>query len=198
MGCKIRVLTHQIKRIQLSNSRNFDVQGLIESVRDAVSTRISGLTSQITKPTRADLRLAILSALEGTAKNGKDVIQAIAISSGGTWTPTSSEVYPLLEELTDEGLVSIKIDGERRVYKISKDGSKFLAESLAKAKPELSTKDKSSAAKSIINVDLIKSSSLLAQAVTQVAQDCSNEKQSEVVAILDEARRKTHAILAQD
>lgn len=182
----------------MSNSRNFDVQGLIESVRDAVSTRISGLTSQITKPTRADLRLAILSALEGTAKNGKDVIQAIAISSGGTWTPTSSEVYPLLEELTDEGLVSIKIDGERRVYKISKDGSKFLAESLTKAKPEMSTKDKTSTTRSIINVELIKSSSLLAQAVTQVAQDCSSEKQSEVIAILDEARRKTHAILAQD
>jgi DNA-binding PadR family transcriptional regulator len=188
-----------MKRTQLSNTRNFDVQGLIESVRDAVSTRISGLTNQMTKPSKADLRLAVLSALEGASRNGKEVIQSIQLASGGTWVPASSEIYPLLEELTDEGLVTIKIDGERRVYKLSKAGAKYLAETIQNAKPN--TPNQKSAAKSKgspINMELLKSSSLLAQAVTQVAQTCSTEKQAEVVAIIDEARRKTHSILAQD
>ena len=153
----------------------------------------------MTKPSKADLRLAVLSALEGSSKNGKEVIQSIQLASGGTWTPSSSEVYPLLEELTDEGLVTIKIDGERRVYKLSKAGSKHLAETIANSKPAAaSQKNESKNKGSVINVELLKSSSLLAQAVTQVAQTCSAEKQAEVVAIIDEARRKTHSILAQD
>ena len=183
----------------MPNSRNFDVQGLIESVRDAVSTRISGLSSQINKPSKADLRLAILSALEGSSKNGKEVISSIQIASGGNWTPLSSEVYPLLEELTDEGLLTIKIDGERRVYKISKAGAKHLAETMANTKPAAASPKKQVKGKgTLINVELLKSSSLLAQAVTQVAQLGSTEKQAEVVAIIDEARRKTNSILAQD
>lgn len=151
------------------------------------------------KVSKADLRLAILNSVEGSAKNGKEVMQTILLASGGRLTPSSSEIYPTLEELVDEGHLAIKIDGERRTYKLTKSGAEFLAQNIQAASESKKTEaaqNRNSSSKA--TVELLKSSSLLAQAVSQVSQACDNDRQAEIIAILDEARRKTYAILAQE
>lgn len=182
----------------MSNQSNFDFQGIFDSLREAVSSRLNVLNQQVVKVSKGDLRLAILSSVEGSAKNGKEVIQSIALASGGRLNPSTSEIYPALEELADEGFLAIKIDGERRTYKLTKSGAEHLAETIKTASMSMKSENATTESGSKVTVELLKSSSLLAQAVGQVSQTCDNAKQAEVIEILDEARRKTYAILAQD
>ena len=182
----------------MNNSMNFDLRELVESARNALSSRMGTMGPVMQKPSKTDLRLAVLNSLSGESKNGKEVIQAIAISSANTWVPSSSEVYPLLEELTDEGLLSIKIDGERRVYKVTKAGSKALAEETAKREvmPESSAKT-TSGSRVQQSGHLLKSSSALAHAISQVLQNGSPAQQDKANKAVEEARKKIYTILAE-
>lgn len=104
-----------------SSSSGFDLREAVDSLRDAFTPRgsRSGWGSN-EKP--RDLRAAILIALQHEAKNGHQVMQAITAASGGVWMPAASEVYPMLQQLTDEGLVSTQHDAERTVYTLTDAG----------------------------------------------------------------------------
>jgi DNA-binding PadR family transcriptional regulator len=177
----------------------FDVSELIDGIRGMVSSAMYGSNKMSsTSPSVSDLRLAVLSILKSDAKNGKEVIEAISIVSGGTWTPKKSSIYPLLEELTDEELVAIKIEKELRVYSLTKKGKAYLAEELGKKQE---TKDKPESSKNNwveINSAGVKASVKLAQALAQVAQSGTPDKQKRATELVDETRRKVHAILAED
>lgn len=97
-----------------------DIREALENLRDAVMARTGGMAGGW--GARGDLRTAILSALGGDPKNGHQVMQAIAAASGGAWMPTAGQVYPMLQQLTDEGLLSAHIDGERTVYALTDAG----------------------------------------------------------------------------
>ncbi len=177
----------------------FDVSEMIDGIRGMVSSAMNGSNRTGTAaPSAADLRMAVLSVLKGDAKNGKEVIQAISVVSGGTWTPKKSSIYPLLEELTDEELVAIKIEKELRVYSLTKKGKTYLAEELAKKQE---AKDKPASSKNNwveINSAGVKASVKLAQALAQVAQTGTPDQQKRATDLVDETRRKVHAILAED
>jgi DNA-binding PadR family transcriptional regulator len=177
----------------------FDVSEVIDGIKGMVSSAMTTSSKIGSKsPTAADLRIAVLSVLKGDAKNGKEVIQAISVVSGGTWTPKKSAIYPLLEELTDEELVAIKIEKELRVYSLTKKGKTYLADELAKKEE---AKDKPSSSKNNwveINSAGVKASVKLAQALAQVAQTGTPDQQKRATELVDETRRKVHAILAED
>jgi DNA-binding PadR family transcriptional regulator len=184
----------------MSNSpMKFDVSEMIDGIRGMVSSAMNGANRMgSASPSAADLRIAVMSALKGDSKNGKEVIEAISIASGGTWTPKKSSIYPLLEELTDEELVAIKIEKELRVYSLTKKGKAYLAEELAKKQE---TKDKPASSKNNwveINSAGVKASVKLAQALAQVAQTGTPDQQKRATELVDETRRKVHAILAED
>lgn len=118
-------------------SNGSEIREALENLRDAVMARTGGVPAGwggwgawggrdagAGRGGRGhgDLRTAILSALGGEAKNGHQVMQAIAAASGGAWMPTAGQVYPMLQQLTDEGLLSAHVDGERTVYTLSDAG----------------------------------------------------------------------------
>ncbi len=177
----------------------FDVSEMIDGMRGMVSSVMNGSNKMgSVSPSATDLRMAVLSVLKGDAKNGKEVIQAISVVSGGTWTPKKSSIYPLLEELTDEELVAIKIEKELRVYSLTKKGKTYLAEELKK-KQEPKDKPASSRNNWVeINSAGVKASVKLAQALAQVAQTGTADQQKRATDLVDETRRKVHAILAED
>lgn len=147
----------------------FDVSEMIDGIRGMVSSAVSGASKMSSSsPSAIDVRIAVMSVLKGDAKNGKEVIQAIALASGGTWTPKSSSIYPLLEEMTDEGLVSIKIEKELRVYSLTKSGKAALAEALAKVE-EKKTKPSSPSSTNWLDMNTtnLKAGAKLAQALTK-------------------------------
>lgn len=102
-----------------------EIREALENLRDAVMARTGG--GQGGARQHGDLRTAILSALGGEAKNGHQVMQAIAAASGGAWMPTAGQVYPMLQQLTDEGLLSAQADGERTVYTLTEAGREAAA-----------------------------------------------------------------------
>lgn len=182
-----------------NSSMKFDVSEVIDGIRGMVSSAMNSASKMGSKtPSAMDIRVAVMSVLKGDDKNGKEVIQAISLASGGAWTPKKSEIYPLLEELTDEGLVSIKIEKELRVYSLTKKGKVLLSDELSKIEEKKDNPNGSKTNWVEINSEGVKASVKLAQALAQVAQYGTPEQQKRATELVNETRRKVHAILAED
>jgi DNA-binding PadR family transcriptional regulator len=77
---------------------------------------------------RGDVRAAILLALEEQPMHGYQLIQEIDERSGGVWHPSPGAIYPALALLEDEGLVSITVDGGRKMASLSDAGRSYIEE----------------------------------------------------------------------
>ncbi len=60
---------------------------------------------------RGWLRPWILSVIGRSPKNGAEIIDEIEKMSWGGWRPSPGSVYPLLDEMSNEGLIQKKEDG---------------------------------------------------------------------------------------
>jgi DNA-binding PadR family transcriptional regulator len=77
---------------------------------------------------RGDVRAAILDLLaEGQSWNGYQIIQEIAQRTSGVWRPSAGSVYPALQQLEDEGLISPDGEGRRRLYTLTDEGRAYAA-----------------------------------------------------------------------
>src|SRR5215831_5958389 len=64
---------------------------------------------------RGDVRAAVLALLAERPMHGYEMIKEIEERSGGAWTPSPGSIYPTLQMLEDEGLISgQEIEGKRR------------------------------------------------------------------------------------
>jgi DNA-binding PadR family transcriptional regulator len=71
---------------------------------------------------RGEVRTLILSALATKPMHGYEVIQALEAQSGGRWRPSAGSIYPTLQLLADEGLVTADETDGRRVYALTDEG----------------------------------------------------------------------------
>lgn len=199
-----------------SSSSGFDLREAAETLREAFSAR-SGRSGWGANDKPRDLRIAILMALHNEAKNGHQVMQAITAASGGSWMPAASEVYPMLQQLTDEGLVSTQQDSERTVYTLTDAGREAAA---AAAEAHASASDESRDGWPLRDgmmsdwTDRMsgrwndhfsertsavpRAGAKLAQAAAQVTQTGTREQQERAAALLDQTRKALYAILAED
>jgi DNA-binding PadR family transcriptional regulator len=185
-----------------------DIRSAVESIRDAVmSSDFGRFASNLTKgESHADLRASILTAVTDEPKNGHQIMQAIGEVSNGEWMPAASHVYPLLAQLTDEGLLSAKVKGERTTYTLTDAGREALASATEDDSP--TSANHGSTSKMMrdwkmpkwddANAAVPKAGAKLAQAAAQVAQSGSRDQKERAAALLDETRRKLYAILAED
>jgi DNA-binding PadR family transcriptional regulator len=77
---------------------------------------------------RGDVRAAILLALEDAPMHGYQLIQEIDERSGGVWHPSPGAIYPALALLEDEGLVTIALDGGRKMATLTDAGRSHIEE----------------------------------------------------------------------
>src|ERR1700710_1582130 len=64
---------------------------------------------------RGDVRAAALALLAERPMHGYEMIKEIEGRTSGAWTPSAGSIYPTLQMLEDEGLISgQEIDGKRR------------------------------------------------------------------------------------
>lgn len=80
---------------------------------------------------RGDVGSALLIALLDEPGHGYELIQALETKSGGRWKPSPGSVYPTLQMLTDEGLVSSSERDGKRVFEITDAGRERAAEHVA-------------------------------------------------------------------
>ncbi|HEX4813349.1 MAG TPA: PadR family transcriptional regulator [Nonomuraea sp.] len=71
---------------------------------------------------RGDVRAALLALLHEGPQNGYQMIQGIEERSRGVWRPSPGSVYPALQQLEDEGLVTADEAGGSRTYRLTQEG----------------------------------------------------------------------------
>ncbi|MHB8645995.1 MAG: PadR family transcriptional regulator [Thermomicrobiales bacterium] len=76
---------------------------------------------------RGDVRTAALGLLAEQPLHGYQLIQEITQRSGGTWRPSAGSIYPMLQQLADEGLVRVEEGDGRRVFHLTEAGQTFVA-----------------------------------------------------------------------
>jgi DNA-binding PadR family transcriptional regulator len=57
------------------------------------------------------LRMAVVSMLSSSPKNGMELMDEMERMTQGWWRPSPGSVYPLLEQLTNEGMIRKREDG---------------------------------------------------------------------------------------
>jgi DNA-binding PadR family transcriptional regulator len=139
---------------------------------------------------RGEIRPLILATLVTRPMHGYEIIQELEAQSGGRWRPSAGSVYPTLQQLADEGLVtSDEVDG-RRTYTLTDEGRAAAAANPVSERWSDRTADD--------EPDLRKLGMQLIGAVMQVQRLGSAHARSETTRILADARREVYRLLADD
>ena len=77
---------------------------------------------------RGDVRTAILLLLADEPMHGYQIMQAMSDRTGGAWRPSPGGVYPTIAQLEDEGLVTTREEGGRRLVTLTSEGQAYLEE----------------------------------------------------------------------
>jgi DNA-binding PadR family transcriptional regulator len=77
---------------------------------------------------RGDLKFVILRLVSEKPMHGYQVMQALEAEAGPWYKPSPGSVYPTLQMLEDEGLVSSEAQGGKKVYEITDEGKAYLEE----------------------------------------------------------------------
>ncbi len=140
---------------------------------------------------KGEVRSAVLALLAERPMHGYQIIREIEERSRGSWKPSAGSVYPTLQLLADEGLIRAEESNGRKIYSLTEAGREEVAGAAA------STPWESGPASGAGFAALPKAGVELAQAAAQVGRTGTPEQVQEAVAVLDDARRRLYAILAQ-
>ncbi|BCW19331.1 hypothetical protein NtRootA9_20390 [Arthrobacter sp. NtRootA9] len=167
-----------------------NMEGLWQAIED--------FRSRFEKPegTRAgkgEVRAAVLALLAERPMHGYQIIREIEERSGGSWKPSAGSVYPTLQLLADEGVIRAEEANGRKIYSLTEAGREE-ADGNAASNPWGTAGQQPGAGSG----SLPKAGVELAQAAAQVGRTGTPEQVKQAVAVLDEARRRMYAILAQD
>jgi DNA-binding PadR family transcriptional regulator len=81
---------------------------------------------------RGDVRTAILLLLADEPMHGYQIMQAMSDRSAGAWHPSPGAIYPTIAQLEDEGLVTTREEGGRRLVTLTSEGRSYLEERSAR------------------------------------------------------------------
>jgi DNA-binding PadR family transcriptional regulator len=71
---------------------------------------------------RGDIRAAVITLLAEAPMHGYQIIQELVERSGGAWRPSPGSIYPALQLLQDEGLVTAEETDGKRVFTLTDAG----------------------------------------------------------------------------
>lgn len=142
---------------------------------------------------RGDVRAAILVLLSEKPMHGYEMIQQIADRSNGIWKPSPGSVYPTLQLLDDEGLITAgESDGSKKLFQLTDEGR------AAAEKIETPPWDEIAEGVDPGHINLRTAARQLFGAVAQSAHTANSEQRQRIVDILNNARREIYGILGED
>jgi DNA-binding PadR family transcriptional regulator len=140
---------------------------------------------------RGNVRAAILALLTERPMHGYEMIKEIDTRTGGVWSPSPGSVYPTLQLLEDEGLITSEESGGRKRFTLTEAGQPEATAAAADApwnefseETVTSGQDTKDAVFGIMN------------ALRQIGFEGTPEQWQRAVAVLNETKRKLYAILA--
>lgn len=139
---------------------------------------------------RGDVRAAILSLLAESPSNGYGLIRTIAEKTSGTWRPSPGSVYPTLQQLVDEELITAVGEGRRTEFTLTDDGRAYVAEH----EEELANAWNTEADGNM--QEFHQSIGKLMGVVHQFRAAATDEQRRAAIEKLDETRRALYLILA--
>ena len=77
---------------------------------------------------RGGIKFAILALLKDKPRYGYDIIRAMEEQSGGMYSPSPGAVYPTLQALEEQDLVTSTIEEGKKVYSVTEAGTAYLEE----------------------------------------------------------------------
>ena len=141
---------------------------------------------------RGDVRSAVLALLDDRPMHGYEMIQELEERTGGRWTPSAGSIYPTLQLLEDEGLVTAEQVEGRKVYSLTEAGKEAAPERSEGGRPwEQGDEDSP-------RFEARKEMFRLMGAAKQVARADDEEQLKQAAEILKDARRKLYGILAEE
>jgi len=144
---------------------------------------------------RGDVRTAILLLLAEEPRNGYQIMQELEQRSGGIWRPSPGSVYPALQLLADEGLVTSEARGDGNVFELTDAGRAHLAEQHEDATPPWEAVNAGATEEMI---ELRRVLMQTADAVKQVVRTGNDAQRANAVKLLEETRRGLYGILASE
>jgi DNA-binding PadR family transcriptional regulator len=144
------------------------------------------------KRERGDVRAAILALLAEEPMHGYQIITELTERSGGVWNPSPGSVYPTLQALEDQGLVTADKSEGRRVFSLTAEGRTVAEE--ASDGPAPWERAARGADRSLL--DLRGLMREVAAAIMQVGRSGSESQVKAVGAILADTRRRIYLVLA--
>ena len=142
---------------------------------------------------RGDVRSAILALLAERPMHGYEMIQELEARTGGVWRPSPGSVYPTLQLLEDEGLIAGEEGEGRRRFALTDAGRAEAERQGGRAPWEEVTAGVAPAA-----WNLRDAIAQTAQAAWSVGSAGSEAQQGRALEVLNDARRRLYAILAED
>jgi DNA-binding PadR family transcriptional regulator len=143
---------------------------------------------------RGDIRAAILDLMaEGQQWNGYQLIQEIAERTEGVWRPSAGSIYPALQQLEDEGLISPAGDGRGRLYSLTEEGRAYAEEHADELRGSWDT------VQGMADDDVLELRDLIRQvtlAVMEVARAGTDNQLRQARQALTETRRSLYRLLA--
>jgi DNA-binding PadR family transcriptional regulator len=141
---------------------------------------------------RGDVRAAILALLAEEPMHGYQIITELSERSGGAWRPSPGSVYPTLQALEDQGLVSAHKSDGRRVFSLTDDGR--AAAAAAGDGPAPWEDAASDADRSLVDLQSLMFE--VGAAIMQVGRAGSKHQIKAVGEILTDTRRRIYLVLA--
>src|SRR5918996_792947 len=142
---------------------------------------------------RGDVRAAILALLAERPMHGYEMIQELEARTGGVWRPSPGSVYPTLQLLEDESLVSSEVVEGRKRFALTETG-RAEAERHAERAPW----DEATEGIAPVAFGLRSAIFQIGEAAWTVASAGTEAQQARALEVLNESRRRLYAILAED
>lgn len=142
---------------------------------------------------RGDVRASILALLKDRPMHGYEMIQEIVERSGGAWKPSPGSVYPTLQMMEDEGLITSESEGGKKLFTLT-DTGRTEAESGSEAPWE-------EAGRGVDweSMNEIRQAGFgLMEAFGQVWKTGTVEQRQKALGVINDARKKLYLILADE
>ncbi|MGP4029972.1 PadR family transcriptional regulator [Actinomadura sp. 3N407] len=141
---------------------------------------------------RGNVRAALLALLAERAMHGYEMIQELDGRTGGVWRPSPGSVYPTLQMLEDEDLVSSEEQGGKRLFSLTDAGREAASAQTTAPWDEVTAAAGENALRGREAVGQ------LMGALHQVMAVGSETQKARALDVVNDARRRLYGILADD
>jgi DNA-binding PadR family transcriptional regulator len=143
---------------------------------------------------RGNVRAALLALLAERPMHGYEMIQLLAERTNGMWQPSPGSVYPALQLLEDEGLITSQETEGKRLYSLTDQGRAEVERASAEQTPW----EEFSEGIDPYHLRLRAEGGQLVMALIQVGHVGRDDQKARALGILADTRRRLYGILAEE